>query len=156
MPPPPLPNRDADHLRLLAVFHFVYAGLSFLMIGFIVLHYAMMRTMFANPKMWENAKEQPPFDPQEFFNIFIWFYILGAVFTLIYVVLNVVSGMFLLKRRHRLFSMVTAGLNCLGVPLGTVLGVFTLVVLTRDSVARLYAAESSPPSSHELPPLTPP
>jgi hypothetical protein len=155
MTPPPLPNRDADHLRLLAVFHFVKAGLSLFMIGFIVLHYAFMRTIFADPKMWENAKEPPPFDPQEFFSLFIWFYILGAAFMLMFMGLNVISGIFLLQRRNRLFSMVTAGLNCLAVPLGTVLRVFRLVVLSRESVARHYAEQSGTPSSHELPPFTP-
>jgi len=33
---------------------------------------------------------------------------------------------------------VTASLLCMMVPFGTVLGVFTLIVLSRDSVRRLY------------------
>jgi hypothetical protein len=46
--------------------------------------------------------------------------------------------MFLWQRRYRMFSMLIAGLNCLQVPLGTVLGVFTLLVLSRESVQELY------------------
>jgi len=34
--------------------------------------------------------------------------------------------------------MIVAGLNCLHIPLGTLLGVFTLVVLSRGSVATMY------------------
>ena len=34
--------------------------------------------------------------------------------------------------------MVIAGINCLHIPLGTLLGVFTLVVLGRESVRKLY------------------
>ena len=36
--------------------------------------------------------------------------------------------------------MIVAGLNCVHIPLGTVLGVFTLVVLMRDSVRESYDA----------------
>jgi hypothetical protein len=50
------------------------------------------------------------------------------------------SGLFLLKRRHRMFILIVAGLNCLSVPLGTILGVFTFVVLGRDSVRKAFAA----------------
>jgi hypothetical protein len=35
--------------------------------------------------------------------------------------------------------MVVAGLNCAQMPLGTVLGVFTLMVLSRESVKSLYS-----------------
>jgi hypothetical protein len=31
-----------------------------------------------------------------------------------------------------------AGLNCIQIPLGTALGVFTIMVLTRDSVEAVY------------------
>ena len=47
---------------------------------------------------------------------------------------NLYSGLFLRKQTHRTFSLVVAGLDCLLIPWGTVLGVFTIVVLTRDSV----------------------
>jgi hypothetical protein len=45
---------------------------------------------------------------------------------------------FLLKRKFRMFSLVVAGLDCVQIPFGTVLGVFTLVILLRDSVRDSY------------------
>jgi hypothetical protein len=36
--------------------------------------------------------------------------------------------------------MVVAGINCLHIPLGIVLGVFTIIILVRDSVRELYEA----------------
>jgi hypothetical protein len=42
------------------------------------------------------------------------------------------------ERKNRTFSFVVACVNCIHVPLGTVLGVFTIVVLSRESVKRLY------------------
>ena len=50
------------------------------------------------------------------------------------------SGFFLRQRRRRTFSLVMAGINCMNMPLGTVLGVFTVIVLLRESVRQAYAA----------------
>ncbi|HEX3343695.1 MAG TPA: hypothetical protein VHS09_03940, partial [Polyangiaceae bacterium] len=48
------------------------------------------------------------------------------------------SGMSLKKRKRRTFSFVVACLCCVNIPLGTALGVFTLVVLSRQSVKAIY------------------
>jgi hypothetical protein len=55
-------------------------------------------------------------------------------------ILVICSGRFISKQRHWTFSVVIAALMCLSVPLGTVLGVFTLVVLMREPVKQLYRA----------------
>lgn len=60
--------------------------------------------------------------------------------------LNVLSGFFLLQKRNRLFSLIIGGLNCLQIPFGTALGVFTILVLSRDSVRQLYAGETAAPA----------
>jgi hypothetical protein len=49
------------------------------------------------------------------------------------------AGRCLDRRTSRTFCFVVACLMCVCVPLGTVLGVFTLVVLSRDSVRTLFA-----------------
>jgi peptidoglycan biosynthesis protein MviN/MurJ (putative lipid II flippase) len=129
---------DADHLNLLAVFHFVGAGLALLGILFLLAHFAVLHAFFADPKMWENQKQGPP--PAEFFAIFKWFYLVMGVWFLGSGILNVISGFCLRARKHRTFSIVVAGVNCMHLPLGTVLGVFTIIVLIRDSVRELYEA----------------
>jgi hypothetical protein len=42
------------------------------------------------------------------------------------------------ERRNPTFIMVIAAIQCLNMPLGTALGVFTIVVLQRASVKRLF------------------
>jgi hypothetical protein len=37
-----------------------------------------------------------------------------------------------------MFSIVVAGVNCLQIPFGTALGVFTMMVLLRDTVRQSY------------------
>jgi|ERR1039458_1562581 hypothetical protein len=143
-PLPPLPRDqrkiDADHLNLLAIFHFVGAGLALLGIAFLVAHYAFMHAMFTNPDIWKNQKQPMPMPPEQIFEMMKWIYLVGAVWFVTSGVLNVISGLCLRARKGRTFSLVVAGINCLHIPLGTVLGVFTIIVLIRDSVRELYSA----------------
>ena len=133
-------RKDVEHLRQLAIFHFVGAGLAFLGICFVGLHYMIFRTVFADPALFANAKGGPP--PEQFFAIFKIFYGVAVVWFLLSGLGNILSAIYLRQRRHRTFSMVVAGFNCLYMPLGTVLGVFTFVVLSRDSVIGLYESSS--------------
>lgn len=142
MNPPPIPRdevqarRDDEHLNLLAVFHFVLGGFALLGVGFIVVHYSIMGFFFNNPAMWKEAKSGPP--PQEIFQIFVWIYLLMAVIFVAMGAMNIMSGMFLRKKKNKMFSMVVAGINCLQFPFGTALGVFTIIVLQRASVGLAY------------------
>ena len=133
-------RRDQEHLNLLSIFHFVFSGLALLGIAFLFVHYAMMHTVFNNPEMWKSQKGGGP-PPKEFFEVFIWFYLFMGVVLVIGLALNVLSGIFLRQRRHRMFSLVIGGLNCLQIPFGTALGVFTIIVLSRQSVSELYSSQ---------------
>ncbi len=133
-------RRDREHIKLLAIFHFVFAGLAFVGIAFLFVHYFMMHTIFSNPEMWKAQPQAMP--PKAFLDAFIWFYIFMGVLLLTGLVLNVLSGFFLLQKRNRVFSLIIGGLNCLQIPFGTALGVFTILVLTRDSVRQLYGGET--------------
>jgi hypothetical protein len=129
---------DADHLTLLSVFHYVGAGLALLGILFLMVHYMFFHAFMDNPRMWQNQRSGPP--PAEFFAIFKLFYLVVGAWFVASAILNVMSAVWLGARKHRTFSLVVAGINCVHVPLGTALGIFTLVVLLRDSVRELYEA----------------
>jgi len=132
---------DADHLRLLGIFHFVIAGLAVLGLGFLCLHYAFMQAILNNPEVWKNQKGGPP--PEQLFSIFKWFYLVGGIFLVGGGLMNLLSGLFLRKRKCRTFSLIVAGINCIQIPLGTVLGVFTFLVLFRESVVEAYEVSTS-------------
>lgn len=129
-------RRDAEHLKLLSIFHFIVAALGVVGIAFLGLHFAFMRAIVMNPETWKNAKSGPP--PAFIMDIIPWFYAFALLVIVAGSVLNLLSGLFIRKRRHRMFSIIVGGLNCLQVPLGTLLGVFTIVVLARDSVRQTY------------------
>jgi hypothetical protein len=128
---------DEDHLNLLSIFHFVGAGFAVLGMLFLMAHFAMMHFIFTNAALWQDQKQGPP--PAAFFGFFIFFYLLIGLWLMVSAILNVLSGIFLRARRYRTFSFVVAGINCVHVPFGTILGIFTIVVLARTSVSELYA-----------------
>jgi hypothetical protein len=61
----------------------------------------------------------------------------------LFAALVALSGRSIQKRRRYTFCLIMAGVECLFMPVGTVLGVFTIIVLLRDSVKRQF----SPPAS---------
>jgi hypothetical protein len=146
MPSASLPDRDAEHLRLLALFHFINGGLDLLVVGVATVQFAFMNAMFTRMKYSPEFKKDPP--PEFFLDFFVGFILFFGLIHLVSAVLNIMVGFFLEKRRHRTFSMVVAGLNCLHMPIGTLLGVFTIIVLNRDSVRGKYTAteQASAPS----------
>lgn len=133
------PSRDADHLRILAVFHYVFAGLALLGIGFLVVHYLIMRTVMS-PEMLAQSPNPPP---PEFMQMFVWLYAFMGAMMIAGSILNLIAANNLRKHRSRMFCMVVAGLNCLQFPFGTVLGIFTLITLSRDSVRAMFEGESN-------------
>ena len=72
--------------------------------------------------------------------IFKWLYIAFGMWFVVSAIANVLSGVFLGRRKYRTFSLVVAVMNCIHIPLGTVLGVFTIIVLLRPSVREVYDA----------------
>jgi outer membrane lipoprotein-sorting protein len=134
-------RRDREHLKLLSIFHFVFGGLALVGMAFLFVHYFIMHTVFSNPQMWKSQPEAMP--PKAFLYAFIWFYLFLGFILLTGLVLNMLSGLFLSQKRHRVFSMVVAGVDCLQMPFGTALGVFTILVLSRDSVRVLYSEQAA-------------
>ena len=64
---------DADQLQLLAIFHFVLAGLALAGIGFLALHFAVMRCLVVNPNL--GAQSKAGLLPTELWPIFQWLYV---------------------------------------------------------------------------------
>ncbi len=140
VPSAPVTDKDKDHVLLLSIFHFVIVGLGAMGMVFLLFHYMMMSTMFDNPHLWDNMKDkdgnpvQMPFNPTQFFKAFRWFYLMMAAWGLVSMIVNLIAGFRLRQWHSRTFLLFVAGFNCINFPFGTVLGVFTILVLTRDSM----------------------
>jgi hypothetical protein len=141
-PPPPLPVTDTsivdqEHLRLLTIFHYVLAGITALFACIPIFHIALgLFFILAPEEMMKDADNQGP--PSWFGWLFVG---IGSLFVILgwtMALLTFLSGRYVAQRKKWLFTMVIAGIQCAFVPFGTVLGIFTLIVLQKDSVRRLY------------------
>ncbi len=131
-------NQDLEHIKLLSIFHFIVAGLAGLFACFPIFHLTIGLSMLTGSFFASEAPSDMPF-PFSMFGLL--FTIIPAVLILsgwAFAICLAISGYFLTKRQHYLFCMVMAGICCMFMPFGTVLGVFTLVVLTRPSVKELF------------------
>jgi hypothetical protein len=149
-PPPPPPNyvayaspppmvKDEEHLRLLAMFHYIYGALVAVLSSFGLIHLIMGIMMLRNPNMFPMTPPGggPPFP----FNPAYMFIVMGGMVVALgwtMGTLSIISGRCISFRRARTLSMIVAGINCIWIPFGTIIGVFTLVVLLRQSVAAIY------------------
>lgn len=131
-------DRDSEHLRLLRIGHYVGAGLGAAGLAFLALHYLLMRTVLSAASE-EAVSRGSDFPPDRIFGTMLpWLYGVFALLMLTSAVLNLISAACIARRRARTFSMVVAGLNCMHAPLGTALGVLTILVLARESVRQSY------------------
>jgi hypothetical protein len=132
-------RKDVGHIQLLSIFHFVLAGFAFLGLIFVFLHYLIMSMVMSQPSVMR--VQNGSVSPDAFFDFFRIFYFLFGVALVAVAALNVLSGIFLRQKKHRMFSIVVSCLNCLQIPFGTALGIFTIVVLSRSSVKEVYPVE---------------
>jgi hypothetical protein len=135
-----LTEEDAEHLRLLSIFHFILAGLGALCSLFPVIHLVMGMALIGGDL--EGFSPRGP-RAEEMGRTMGWFFVAAAsamiVGGLTVSALLAWSGRCLQRRRRRTFCLVMAGLSCLSIPLGTVLGVFTILVLCRPGVKAEFA-----------------
>ncbi len=127
---------DSQHLRLLAIFHYVVGGLTGLLACFPLLHVAIgLMMIYAPQSMSSKPGEAPPaFVGWLFVGMGAGFFLAGiAVATCI-----VLAGRFIARRRRYWFVFVLGCFQCAMFPFGTVLGVFTIIVLSRETVKKLF------------------
>ncbi len=139
MTSPPITDDTARQLDLLAIFHYVLAGITALFALFPILHLAMGVWMVSGGFPEQAPKPgEPPMSPEMFGWFFVGIASVLIAFGMTLAALLAVAGRRLKQRRSHTFCLVVAGLTCMNMPLGTVLGVFTLVVLTRPGVREAF------------------
>lgn len=130
-------NQDEEHLRLLSIFHYVVGGLHGLAACLPFIHLAVGIGLVSGAFPVQHGHERPPPSVGWLFIFIGSVFILGG-WSLAVVIL--LAGRFLARRRHYMYCFVVAAIECLLMPLGTALGVFTIIVLVRPSVKALFQA----------------
>lgn len=124
-----------NHLSTLSVLHFVYGALICLL-GLGMLSLVFIGSFFNSDWFLQHTGEPPP----AFLGT--WLSTLGWVLFVcveVHGVLNFLSGAHIAKRKGRTFSQVVAALNCLNIPFGLALGIYTFVVLGDKEVQAEYS-----------------
>lgn len=132
-------KQDLEQLKLLSLFHYIMAGLTALVALFPIVHLIIGIIFIVAPESMESNGEAPPVFFGWLFVIFASVFILAGWILAIFIL---VAGRKLAHRRSRIFCIVVAAIECMFFPLGTALGVFTIVVLMRESVIELFEVHS--------------
>lgn len=131
---------DEEQLRLLSIFHYVVGGMAAFFALFPIFHLIIGLLFIFAPEIFEGPGEPPPaFIGWIFVFVALAFITVGLVFAC----LILIAGRFLARRTHYQFCFVVGAIECMFIPFGTVLGVFTIIVLVRESVKQLFAASTS-------------
>ena len=137
-------NNDLEHLRLLSIFHYVLAGIMALVSCFPVIHLVLVIMILTGQIPVGDLSERPPHgpDPEQ---MMLWMGVFSMAVTAVLICLGwtLAFCLFLAAGRlkahtHHTFCLVVAGFSFTFTPLGTALGVFTIIVLARPSVKELF------------------
>jgi len=135
---------DRAHLKALAICHYVWGGLVMLFSCMGIIYIVLGVMMLNDPSFMQNPRSNQPPPPRELGWLFVVMGSAAMLFGWTLGILTIISGRSMQKQRRRIFSLVIAGVNCISFPLGTTLGVFTFIVLCRDSVKRMYEPVYAP------------
>jgi hypothetical protein len=124
-------NEDEQYLKLLSIFHYVVGGLAACFACIPIIHFSIGIAMLVG------AIDDAP--------AFVGLMLAGAGAVAVTLgwtlaVCLIIAGRSLAKRKRYMFCLVIAAISCMFMPFGTVLGVFTIIVLMRSSVKELFAA----------------
>ena len=133
--PPPAPaSPGLDQLRLLAIGHYVLAGITALFALFPVIHLVIGLGMLFGLLDAGQAADRL------FGLLFIAIALVMITLGLALAAALAWSGRNLARRQRHTACVVVAGLACMMMPLGTVLGIFSIVVLMRPGVKDAFVS----------------
>ena len=134
-------NDDEQHLRLLSIFHYVVGAMIAFFACVPIIHLVIGILFLVAPQVLEGPDPQRQMPPEMAVIMGVMFTVIAAMLILFgwcFAVCVIVAGRSLARRRRYTFCLVTAGILCFFMPFGTVLGVFTIIVLMRPSVKGLF------------------
>ena len=126
-------NDNEQHLWVLGIFHYVVAALTALF-ALLPLFYFAMGWFFLHAPPPKHGEPPPAFVGYLFMGIGAVLFLLGQSFA----ACVFAAGRCIRSRKYYWFVFIMACFQCAFFPFGTVLGVFTIVVLSRPAVKQLF------------------
>jgi hypothetical protein len=131
---------DEEHLRLLSLGHYITGGLTILFASMFIFHLVFFAVIASDPQFASKAGAAQAGAPDDAFRVF------GVVLGVFILAgwtfggLTIYAGRCIKRRTKRGLCLVVACLNLLLIPVGTILGVASIMVLSRSSVKAAYEA----------------
>jgi len=138
------PLITAHDLRLLSIGYYIQAGIAGFYTLLIIGYSAFATVILANINKMTGQANQPEI-PAAVLSVISILLALGLGISCAYTVCVFLAGYWLRHFRNKVFIQVLAGFNCLAIPYGTVLGIFTFMVLQRPSAKQFFAGAGAPP-----------
>lgn len=133
-------NRDRTQLNVLSIFHNLVAALWAVVALFPVAY------LGTGMQIIQRRFDDIPELTETFgWTVVLWSTV-SVVLSVAMAMLTYVAGWRLVERRARSFCLLVAAINCFFVPLGTVLGVLTIIVLKRPEVRKTFRTERPLPN----------
>lgn len=127
-------TQDEDHLRMLAIGHYVVGGLLAFVACIPLIHLTIGLMIVFRPEMFGDPAKQPAIIGWLFAGIAAVLILAGWFLA----ILIICAGRCLHRHRYYTFCFIMACLACMFMPIGTALGVLTLIVLVRPTVKQLF------------------
>jgi len=122
------------HLSTLSILHFVY-GAFLCVSGLAAVFIIGVGTLIGSELITDSGGEPVP----EVIGGFIQAFGLTILILVeLWGVLNLLSGYWIGRRTNHTASMIIGALNCLSIPIGLALGIFTLITLSSKEVEDAY------------------
>lgn len=123
------------HDLLLSVGYYIQGGIAAAYSLLVGLYFCFLGFALSNSP---NGGNPPPNMARFFAVLFGAVVLLGAG----YAILQFLAAYWITRHRARVYLFVVAALNCIGIPYGTVLGIFTFMVLQRPAAKQLFIASA--------------
>jgi len=131
---------DQEHLRLLSVFHYIAGAITLVLALIFLVQFFIFSIIFdevmkslLDVALIGNYDVDP-----EIFSLLIYLWIVLFFVFIAFGLVQILSGKFIKANKYRIFSIIVAIINILSFPYGTILGVMSIIVLSRNSVVELY------------------
>lgn len=122
-------DKFEKQLKVAGVLFMALAGLCLVVLLFLPLHYTMMKSMM----QMDFPRHQDAPDPRRMFKsmqtpIYLMYGFLGF-FSLLFGGMSLATGINLYRKTHRTVCIIGSAAVCIWFPIGTALGVWTLLIL---------------------------
>ena len=132
-------DTSAHDLKILSICYYIQAGIIACYSLFLLGYASFIGTLIHIIQQHSDrtgGRDMPPWLGSLLATIFV----MAFLFMMSIALCQFLTGRWLTHHKNRLFCQVIAGFSCLAVPYGTVLGVFTFLVLSRPEARSLFAS----------------